>query len=488
MTKLSGPAALFFGVVLGISVCALLIWNPLGWARIDHFLGRSTEAHQGMGHADRTLYTCGMHPQVVQDEPGNCPICGMRLVPVADTSSRTPAAERKVLYWRAPMDPSYTSDQPGKSPMGMDLVPVYEDESPADGGVRVSPNFLQNFAVRTTEVRQGSLPTEIRTVGILSHDEERVISINTKFEGWIEKARVNNIGEQVNKGDVLFEIYSPQLVTTQREYLAAMEYVGRLRVKGAYPEAVERAKSLLQAARERLRYWDTTDEQIQALDESKTVSRTVRFISPASGLVVAKMGDSFEGMKVSPGMTLLKLAHHGTLWAEAEFYEQDIRHLREGQRVTVEVDAFPGRRWGGKILFFRPAVNPQTRTLTTFVEVANKDLKLMPQMYARIRASVAGRSDAVIVPDQAVLHSGERAVVIVAKGGGLFEPREVGLGIASGGMQQVTRGLSAGEQVVTSSQFLIDSESNLRAAILQLLGDGGGRSTEAPPMPASHQH
>lgn len=488
MTKASGAASLFLGVVLGISVCALLIWNPLGWTRIDHFLGRASEAHQAMDHPDGTLYTCGMHLQVVQDEPGNCPICGMRLVPIADTGSGRPSGERKILYWRAPMDPSYTSDQPGKSPMGMDLVPVYEDEGAVDGGVRVSQNFLQNFAVRTTEVRQGSLPIEIETVGILSHDEERVISINTKFEGWIENARVNNIGEHVKKGDLLFEIYSPQLVTTQREYLAAIEYVDRLTEKGAYPEAIERAKSLREAAHERLRYWDMTEEQIEALDKSRTVSRTVEFISPASGSVVGKMGNSFEGMKVSPGMTLLKLAHHATLWVEAEFYEQDIRHLREGQRVTIEVDAFPGRRWSGKILFFRPAVSPHTRTLTAFIQVANEDLKLLPQMYARIRASVGGQSNTVIVPDQSVLHSGERAVVIVAKGGGLFEPREVDLGIASGGMQQVTRGLSSGEQVVTSSQFLIDSESNLRAAISQLLGDGGGKSGETPSMPASHQH
>jgi len=483
MTKLSGPGSLILGVALGVSVCALLIWNPLGWARIDHFLGRSAEVHRAMDHSDGTLYTCGMHPQVIQDEPGNCPICGMRLVPVANTGSGGPAGERKILYWRAPMDPSYTSDQPGQSPMGMDLVPVYDDKGTVDGGVRVSPNFLQNFAVRTTEVRQGSLPIDIQTVGILSHNEEKVISINTKFEGWIENARVNNIGEHVKKGDVLFEIYSPQLVTTQREYLAAIEYVDRLTEKSAYPEAIERAKSLLASARERLRYWDMTEAQIEALDRSRTVSRTVKFISPGSGSVVAKMGDSFEGMKVSPGMTLLKLAHHATLWVEAEFYEQDIRHLRKGQRVTVEVDAFPGRRWSGKILFFRPAVSPQTRTLTAFIEVANEDLKLLPQMYARIQASVGGRSNAVIVPDQSVLHSGERAVVIVAKGGGLFEPREVGLGIASGGMQQVTKGLSPGEQVVTSSQFLIDSESNLRAAISQLLGDGGGRSSETPSTP-----
>ena len=294
------------------------------------------------------------------------------------------APEPEVLYWRAPMDPNFTSDRPGKSPMGMDLVPVYEDEALADGGVRVSRSFLQNFAVRTVEARRGTLPVSIRTVGILAHNEERVVSVQTKYEGWIEQASVNNVGETVDRGDVLFEIYSPQLVTTQREFLGAMDYVGRLRDGGAYPEAIERAQSLLEAARERLLYWDMTEEQIDALAESQTFTRTVRVFAPASGFIVEKMGDSMEGMKLSPGMTVLKIADHSTLWAETDFYEDDLRHVHEGQAVVVEADAFPGRQWSGRILFFRPAVNAETRTLTAFVEVANPDLQLRPMMYVNV--------------------------------------------------------------------------------------------------------
>ena len=234
MTKLRSPISLLLGIALGVGGCALAVWNPFGWAQIDHLLGRSHELHQLTDSSGSTLYTCGMHPHVIQDEPGTCPICGMNLVPVGGTTPEPSSDERQVLYWRAPMDPSYTSDEPGKSPMGMDLVPVYEDETSTDGGVRVSPSFLQNFAVRTTEVLSGSLPIEIRTVGILAHNEERVVSVNTKFEGWIEEARVNNVGEHVAKGDVLFGIYSPELVTTQREYLAAMDYVERLKSNEAY--------------------------------------------------------------------------------------------------------------------------------------------------------------------------------------------------------------------------------------------------------------
>ncbi|MCY4572444.1 MAG: efflux RND transporter periplasmic adaptor subunit [Gemmatimonadetes bacterium] len=401
--------------------------------------------------------------------------------------------EREVLYWRAPMDPNYTSDRPGKSPMGMDLVPVYADAAAADsgaeadGGIRVSQAFLQNFAVRTAMVHRGVLPVSIRTVGILAHNEERVVSVQTKYEGWIEQASVNNVGETVDRGDVLFEIYSPQLVTTQREFLGAIDYVGRLRDGGAYPEAIERARSLLEASRERLLYWDMTAEQIDELAESGEVTRTVRVFAPASGFIVEKMGDSMEGMKLGPGMTVLKIADHSTLWAETEFYEDDLRHVREGQAVVVEADAFPGREWSGRILFFRPAVNPQTRTLTAFVEVANPDLRLRPMMYVNVTVRTSGAVDAVMVPSEAILHSGTRTVVVVARGGGVFEPREVVLGMESGGMQEVASGLAEGEMIVVSSQFLIDSDANLRAAISQLLG-GAGETEPDTAAPMQHRH
>ena len=404
---------------------------------------------------------------------------------LAPGGQAAPAGERRILYWRAPMDPNYTSDRPGRSPMGMELVPVYADEGLGDGQVRVSPSFLQNFAVRTAAVHRGSLPVLIRTVGILAHNEERVVSVQTKYEGWIEQASVNNVGETVARGDVLFEIYSPELVSTQREFVGAMEYVGRLRDGGAYPEAIERAQSLLEATRERLLYWDMTEAQIDALAESGAVARTVRVFSPATGFIVEKMGDSMEGLRISPGMTVLKIADHSTLWAETEFYEDDLRHVGEGEAVEIEADAFPDRRWDGRILFFRPAVNTQTRTLTAFVEVANADLRLRPGMYVDVTARASGASDAVMVAAEAVLHSGTRAVVIVARGEGVFEPREVVLGTESEGMQEVTSGLIPGEQVLVSSQFLIDADANLKAAISQLLS---GAETGQPPAGGEMQH
>jgi Cu(I)/Ag(I) efflux system membrane fusion protein len=395
--------------------------------------------------------------------------------------------ERKIKYWRAPMDPTYISDKPGKSPMGMDLIPVYEDEAASQSGIRVDANFLQNFAVRTAVAEKGSIPVDIRTIGILAYNEKNIVSINTKFEGWIEKAKVNYVGEPVRRGEVLFEIYSPQLVTTQEEYLAALDYVQKLS-SGSYPDAVERAKSLLKAAEERLHYWDITGDQINALRQNRKITRTLKIVSPVSGILTEKMTDSLEGMKLTLGMTIYKIADLSSVWAQIEVYEYQIRQLRLGQKAHITVDAFPGRQWTGRIAYIDPEVNPQTRTLKAYVEIANPRWQLRPQMYGNVVIPVPEASGVVRVPEEAVLHSGERNVVIVQKEQGLFEPREVQIGAMGGGYQEVSSGLRAGEVVVTSSQFLIDSESNLKEAISQMLGAPRPvGQPESAPSP-THQH
>ena len=467
--------------VVGLAAPTLVIWNPLDWAWADNVVGRA-HSHESAVQTEQERWTCAMHPTVILDEPGNCPICDMRLTKIANDPAPAPlAAERKILLWRAPMDPSFTSDKPGKSPMGMDLIPVYQDAAPlSSGAVRVDPNFLQNFSVRTAVAKQGNIPIEIRTVGTLSHNEESVVSVNTKFDGWIEKAYLNNVGEAVAKGDPLFDIYSPQLVTTQQEYLAALDYAEKLS-KSAYPDAVERAQSLVEAGRERLRYWDVSEDAIARLNQTRKITRTVTVFAPTSGFVVGKMGNSFEGMRLTAGMTVLKLADHSRLWAEVELYEDDIRHVRKGTPITVEVRSFPGRKWSGRVMLFDTALDPRTRTLKAFAEIRNSDMLLRSEMFVDVLIRPPGVANAVTVPQQAVLHSGERSIVIVEQQTGVFEPREVRLGIASGDDQEIVEGVAAGELVVTSSQFLIDSESNLRAAISQLLGD---RSSPT----AAHQH
>ena len=393
-----------------------------------------TSAHESH-HAEPEpagLYTCGMHPQVVQEGPGQCPICGMNLVPLG------------------------TPQPPGEV---------------EQAGVKVSKSFLQNFAVRTAAVERADLSARIRTIGYLDQDEAKLVSVSTKFGGWIENLQVSTVGERVSKGDTLFEIYSPGLVTAQEELLASIEYLGRLKAADAYPDAVRRAESLVEAATERLRYWDLTDPQIDDLRSAGTVSRTLEAYSPASGYVVEKMADSLEGVKTEPGMTILKIADHSTLWAKVEFYEHYLRDLRAGMRAEISIDAFPGRKWHGRLLFFEPAMNPQTQTLAGYVEVQNLDGRLRPKMYATIEFRLPGAKGALVVPAQSVLRSGnDRNVVIVDAGGGVFVPREVDLGMESEGRIQVVDGLVEGERVVTSSQFLLDSESNLQVAVDNLAG------------------
>lgn len=509
--------ALGAAILLGAAIPIFLVWNPGHWAWADNAIAslrEGTEAPAKTGK--KQLWTCGMHPEVIRDEPGNCPICQMRLTPVKDTSEHDHSTEmdssmdvsgdrgaasgsggsgeRKIKYWRAPMDPNFISDKPGKSPMGMDLVPVYEDEASAESGVRVDPNFLQNFAVLTAKVETGSIPVDIRTVGVLSHNPQRLYTVNVKFDGWIEKSYFNNVGEFVRRGQPIFEIYSPQLVTTQQEYLAALSYAEKLAQSGTQ-DAVSQANNLVESSRERLRFWDITAAQIEELNRTRKVTRTLTIVSPFSGLIVEKMVDSIEGMKVNPGMPVYKLADHSRLWVEVEIYEYQLAVVKLGQTAKISVDAFPGRTWTGKVVLLDSSVNPQTRTLKAYVEVVNNDLALRPQMYANVAIAAPAVRGAVRVPQQAVIHSGERSVVIVEKGKGLFDPRVVELGASGGGFQEVRSGLRAGETIVTSSQFLIDSESNLKAAISQILGnrDRGAPGVKETPKPAPeaspvHQH
>ena len=488
-SRIGWMVSVLLAFVLGIALPLLILWNPAGWKWADGWIdsGRHTSArpdHEQEGQ----LWTCGMHPQVIEQEPGDCPICGMQLMPVKDTGAegRQQETEPNIRYWRAPMDPGYISDKPGKSPMGMDLIPVYEDPVEASRGIRVDPNFLQNFSVRTAVVERGDIPLGIKTIGALHYNEKRIVSVNTKFEGWIEKARVNYQGQQVHKGDVLFEIFSPQLLTTQQEYLAAIDYLARLQSQ-ADSGAVRRAQGLVEAARQRLHFWDVTDDQIADLRKQGKTFRRLKILSPVSGIMVEKASQSLEGMKVSPGMNVYKIANLATVWALVEVFEHQIQHLRVGQRVRLTVDAFPGRTWRGAVIRLNPELDTRTRTLGAQVEVPNPGGRLRPGMYANIEIEVPGITGAVIVPEEAILHTGERSVVIVQKDRTIFQAKEVELGAAGNGFQEVRKGLNAGERVVTSSQFLLDSESNLREAISKMTAKTKAQNQEPPHLPAEHQ-
>ena len=397
--------------------------------------------------------------------------------------------DREALYWRAPMDPNFISDQPGKSPMGMDLVPVYADEAgdrPA-GTVRLDPTFVQRVGVRTTPVERRDIAQTIRTVGTLAHNDRQIAWINTKFDGWIENVAVNYLGETVEKGQVLFDIYSPQLVTTQTEYLHAVHYAERLDA-GQFPDAADRARSLVESARARLRYWDVTDEQIATLEREETPRRTLSVVSPVTGVVVEKMDEALEGMYVEPGMNLYKLADLTTIWVDVEIFEHQVEAMRIGQRAEVELPYVPGRPYTGFVRYLYPHFNQETRTMTVSIELANPDLMLRAGMYANVTFDVPVARNALTVPEEAVIRSGTRDLAVLELAPGIFRVAEVTLGGGGDGILEIRDGVAEGDRVVVSAQFLIDSESNLTQAIRALTDEPAAEVTEPPASEPAHRH
>lgn len=485
-------------LVGGALLAVLLIADPLGLHPVDGWLHGIVGRWHGApdlvsSEAPKQLWTCGMHPQVIQDHPGTCPICGMNLVPLdpgmqGEDESSASAGEREVLFYRNPMDPTVTSPVPMKDSMGMDYVPVYAEEADAaaEGStIRIDPAVVQNMNVVTAEVERRDLSREIRTVGYLDYDQEKMVSVTTKFPGFVERVYVNYIGEPVRKGQPLFEIYSPELVQTQEELVSAIAYARKL--AEAPESARERAEALVDAARRRLSFWDISAAQVEKLEATGAPQRTLTVSAPSSGVVMMRMA-GLEGMSVRPGMELFHLADLSTLWLSVEVFEDQLSWLQRGSEAEITLSYFPGETFHGRVRFVEPQVQEKTRTVGLRVEVPNRDGRLRAGMYATVRFAPVVAHDVVTVPSLAVLRTGERNVVVVAAGNGRFSVREVRLGLSGEREVQVLSGLEAGEQVVTSAQFLIDSESNLREAVQKLLASRQGDSTNAAPPtdPAGH--
>jgi Cu(I)/Ag(I) efflux system membrane fusion protein/cobalt-zinc-cadmium efflux system membrane fusion protein len=421
--------------------------------------------------AEKAQYTCGMHPFIIKDEPGLCPICGMKLTPLkpgtgGQQATAVPAGERKIKYWQAPMDPTYIRNEPGKSPMGMDLVPVYEDET-ATGGIVIDPVTAQNMGIRTAPVERRDLSRTLRTVGLVTYEESRQYSINSKIDGWIEKLHVNQTGQMVRKGQPLLEIYSPELVAAQQEYLLALDS-GRRLAESPFPEIADGARRLLDASRTRLSYWDISEKQIRELEQTRQLRKTLTLYSPYGGIVTEKK--TFEGMRVMTGEELLQISDISSVWVNADIYEFEVPWVKVGQLAQVELPFVPGRVFVGKVSFVYPYLEPKTRTAQLRIVLANPGFELKPDMYANVRIETEPVANVLAIPDHAVLNSGKGQTVFVALGEGRFEPRAVQTGVTNDeGYIQILSGLSEGEQVVTSAQFMLDSESKLREAIQKML-------------------
>jgi Cu(I)/Ag(I) efflux system membrane fusion protein/cobalt-zinc-cadmium efflux system membrane fusion protein len=382
------------------------------------------------------------------------------------------------LYWKAPMDPSYVRDAPGKSPMGMDLVP----ECPGVAGnvpedaVVIDPATVQNIGVRTTPVVRQDLVRSVRALGRVAYDERRVSHIHTKVQGWVEKLFVDYVGQKVERGEPLLEIYSPELVATQEELLLAARY-REATGDSPFEDVRQSGESLYDATRRRLALWDIRERDIDRLLETGEVKRTLTLYAPSSG-VITRLGVR-SGMEVQPNANLYTIADLSEVWMLADVYEYELPWLAVGQRATVELpylpqerlphERLPNDKLQGEITYIAPFIDPDTRTAEVRLELDNASGWLKPEMYGNVRIEAAPRSNVLAIPDEAVIRSGERTLAIVALGDGRFEPREVELGLDGGaGKVEVLRGLAAGEEVVVSSQFLIDSESKLQEAIRKL--------------------
>jgi multidrug efflux pump subunit AcrA (membrane-fusion protein) len=375
--------------------------------------------------------------------------------------------ERKVLFWYDPMNPAHRADKPGKAPDGMDLVPMYADtneskEEMPPGTVMISPAKQQLIGVRTATVERQRVERTIRTVGKVSFDETRISHIHTKVNGYIEDAFVDFVGKAVKKGDPLFTIYSPELVSTQQEYLIALR--GKKYLSDApYAEIAAGADSLVSAARERLRLWDITDEDLQALEKEGKVKRALTIYSPSDGVVMERKVFQ-HGPYVTPDMDLYTIADLSTAWVLAEVYENEVPYVRVGQTATMRLSYYSGKTYTGKIAFIYPTVDPKTRTARVRLEFPNPDLGLKPEMFADVELAI-DYGTAVVVPQEAVLDAGDEKVVFIAHPDGRFEPRRIEIGARVDDRVIVLSGLRPGETIVTSANFLIDSESRLKSAM-----------------------
>ncbi len=383
----------------------------------------------------------------------------------AGKSASTPA-ERKVLYWYDTMNAQRHYDKPGKAPDGMDLVPKYANEETGAenmpvGSVKLSDAKQQLIGVQTGVVERQRLFRTIRAVGQLSADETKLSHVHLKVNGWIEQVYVDYVGQLVKKGEPLFTLYSPDLVATEQEYLIARrgkQYLG----DSSFPDVSQGADSLLSAARDRLRLWDISDQQIKELDETGKITRTLTFYSPGTGFVMERK--AFPQTAVTPEMDLYVIADLSTIWANAQIYEYEVPYVHVGQMAQMELSYYPGKKYAGRVNYIYPTVDPQTRTVKVRLEFPNPNFELKPDMYSDVDLKI-DYGNQVVVPQSAVLDSGERQTVFVARGDGYFEPREVKIGDKVDDKVIVLSGLNPGETVVTSGNFLIDSESRLTNAM-----------------------
>lgn len=429
--------------------------------------GTGSQENQGdpgaQGNQERKAiyWRAPMDPMEIYDAPGKSKM-GMDLVPVYEdeVAGDASSGDRKIVYWKAPMDPTEIYDAPGKSRMGMDLVPVYEDELVGGVDIKIDPVVQQNMGLKTHIVEKGPLNHTINTYGHITYDETRVGIVSQKAGGWIEKLYADYTGFWVKRGEPLYEIYSPALLASQEEYLSVYENHKRSQT------ALNR--ELLASARKRLAYFDIADTEIALLEQTGKVQKTLIVRSPFQGVVTQK--NVIEGAFVQPGAALFTISDLSRVWVEAHIFEYEQSRVHVGQSVEMVLSYEPDRVYTGKIAYIFPYLQPKTRDVVIRIEFENPDLALKPDMFARIRIQTGTGQEGIFIPSEAVIHSGEKKLVFLAQGHGTFSPREISTGIfLDNGTVEVITGLAKGETLVVSGQFLLDSESRLKEALQKMM-------------------
>lgn len=422
------------------------------------------------------LYHCPMHPSFIADKPGDCSICGMKLVPMEKKAAAPPArpAPTKKTLYRSSMNPGEISDKPGKDSMGMEMVP-FETETPGAvavglpglAAVTISPEKrkLMNLKLATAEMK--NLIRSLRTSARIVPDETRLFRVTAKIDGYIEKLFVNATGQAVRRGQPLLSIYSPDLVASQQEFLSALAIAKQLG-QSPDPLAAESGRGLLDAARRRLKLWDISDAQIQRLEKSGRVEKALTLAAPSSGYVSEKM--VLAGQKIMAGEMLMVVADLSNVWAEADLYEADAAYVKVGMAAELTLPFLPGRSFKGRISFLNPFLDAASRTLKARLEIANPDLLLKPEMYGEITLTF-DFGQRLAIPESAVMRTGERSYVFVDDGAGSLTPMLVKTGVQSGDDVEIISGLKNGDRVVAAANFLVDSESSLKAALQAYTGE-----------------
>ena len=413
------------------------------------------------------FYRNPMNPDVTSPVPAQDSM-GMDYVPVYAEESVN-ANQDEILFYRNSMNPTVTSPTPAKDAMGMDYVPVYADKNASTdnpGMVKIDPAMVQNIGVRTSIATEVELSRTVRAVGRVDFDEERMARLHSKVEGWIENLRVDKTGETVEKNDILLSIYSPKLVSTQQEYLLALNNVAALK-ESQFDEIKRGAEDLLESSRERLRLLDVPEHQIVELEKTRKIKKNLHIHTPVSGTVV-RIG-SRKGQFVTPKTELYMVVDLSQVWVYADVYEYELPWIKKGDQVEMTLTSVPGRTFKGSLAYIYPYAEQKTRTTKVRIIFDNKELLLRPDMFAEVNILADTQSKAIVVPSEAVIRSGQFPQVFVVTAPGKFEPRQVTIGIESEGKTSILEGLKAGDEVVTSSQFLVDSESSLSEATAKMM-------------------